>query len=229
MVQVVHFQNAAGECALRLPYRAVRLPDALHLQHPAHRPHMNGFPRDLLTDLHFPRCLLCQLFIAAQQTLIFVRAVYIRTLDRDPFPALPLFGIKLLQHGADAAAGFLCIINDRRPARFVGGRYLVLYSIPCVQDSPFRPFLPQCSIPPCSPFFFSVSHLSLRLYVKYTQFFTIFLCKLTAKQIFWGQGIRLRYTVLTEAGNARRTPKNGGISYEDQPFAETCTARSGAS
>ena len=157
MVQVVHFQNAAGERALCLPYRAVRLPDALHLQHPAHRPHMNGFPRDLLTDLHFPRRLLGKLFIAAQQTRILVRAVYIRTLNRDPLPALPLLGIKLLQHSADAAAGFFRIINDRRSARFVGGCYFVLCSIPCVQDSPFRPFLPQCSIPPCSPFF-SVYH-----------------------------------------------------------------------
>ena len=157
MVQVIHFQNAAGKRALCLPYRAVRLPDALHLQHPAHRPHMNGFLRDLLTDRHFALCLLCQLFIAAQQTRILVRAVHIRTLDRDSFSALPPFGIKLLQHGTDAAAGFFRIINDCRPACFVGGGYLVLCSIPCVQDCPFRPFLPQCSIPPCSPFF-SVYH-----------------------------------------------------------------------
>ena len=57
VVEVVHLQDAAGQCIRHLPQSAVRLPDPLDVQQGAQRLHLQGVVGHRLTDRHLAGCL----------------------------------------------------------------------------------------------------------------------------------------------------------------------------
>ena len=200
VVEVIHFQNTAGQSTLHLPHRAVRLTDLFHLQHSTHRPHMSRFLRDLLADVHLTLCQLHKARIAAQQTVIVVRAVQIFPPDRHALPAFPTLGIELFQHPADAAPCLFRIVDDGRSTGFVGCCDLVPRSLLRIQNRSVLPFRSHHAIPPY-PLFFSVYHSQSPENIDIFHNLLFYFCAGSPAESFLRAALRFLYTGITGTGN----------------------------